>query len=213
MISGLVKAVGERVTGRYEVDLWGGDRDWVSSVSALTKPFVRVRVDGWEHLPDGPALLISNRRTGVGEAVALSVAVHRATGRMLRPVGVPDLAPVGPVLRRLGGIPESPAEIRSLLVAGHLVWIPLSGQWRMGRAGSVAPELVAPAVDTGCPVLPVAVVGGELTGSWRVAIGPALPAVTGVRRGPLVSAELADRSRAEVQGLLDDAFPPRWSLG
>lgn len=213
-VRSVVEGAGRRLSGRYEVDLWGGDEDWVRILSALTTPLVRVRVDGLAHLPlDGPAMLVGNRRFGAGEAVAVSLGIHRATQRLVRPVGVPDVSPIGPVLRRLGGVPASPAEIRSLLVAQQLVWVPLSGQWRAGRAGSVAPELLAPAVETGAPVLPIAVVGGELSGSWRIAIGAPLPRPTTTRRSPLVSAELADRARAGVQGLLDDEFPPRFSLG
>jgi hypothetical protein len=64
------------------------------------------------------------------------------------------------------------------------------------------------AVATGCPVVPVALVGREAGRSWRVAIGaPASPSVDG---GPLAAAELADTTRHAVQALLDDALPPSW---
>ena len=208
------RALQRRLSGDYEVDLWGGDADWVDTLAALSTAFLRVHIDGLRHLPvDGPVVMVGNRRLGLGEPVAVSVGIRRAAGRMVRPVGVPDFAPVGPILRRLGGVPESPAEIRSLLAAGQLVLVPLTAQRRAGVAGTVSPDLLAPALETGAVVLPVAVVGGELSGAWRIAIGEPLARVSHLRRTPLAAAELADRAHAGVQGLLDDVFPPRWSLG
>jgi hypothetical protein len=55
-------------------------------------------------------------------------------------------------------------------------------------------------------VFPVAVTGREVGRRWRLAIGPAIEHP--VSRGPLAAEELADRVRAGVQALLDDAFPP-----
>jgi 1-acyl-sn-glycerol-3-phosphate acyltransferase len=193
--------------GDYEVDLWGADSDWVDLFGALSFPFVRVRVDGIENLPeDGGAILVSNRRIGLGEPVAISVGIRKATGRLVRPAGAPDLSYVGPILRRFGMVRSSPVEVRSVVAAGEMVVVALTSEMRR-RAGTVSSDLLAPALDLGVPVLPVAVVGGELTGSWRVYIGGRLPAPSTLRRTPLAAAELADRARAGVQMLLDDVFP------
>ncbi len=196
-----------RRNGDYEVDLWGADADWVDLFGAVSFPFVRVRIDGASNLPaSGGAILVANRRLGVGEPVAISVAVRKATGRLIRPVGATDLSYVGPILRRFGMIRSSPVEVRSVLAAGEMVAVSLTSE-RKRRAGTISSDLLAPALDLGLPVIPVAVVGGEVTGSWRVYIGGPLPAPSTVRRTPLAAAELADRARAGVQMLLDDLFP------
>ncbi len=206
-LSDFPKILARRRTGDYTVDLWGADSDWVDMLGALTMPFVRVRIDGAEHLPlDGGAVLVANRRLGLGEPLAVSVGIRRATQRLVRPVGAPDLSYIGPVLRRFGMVRAAADEVRSVVASGEMVVVALSPE-RRRRAGTVAPDLLAPALDLGVPVLPVAVIGGELTGSWRVHIGGPLPAPSTTRRTPLAAAELADRARAGVQMLLDDVFP------
>ena len=49
--------------------------------------------------------------------------------------------------------------------------------------------------------------GGELTGRWRVLVGPPVEHPPGST--PLDLAQLADGARNGVQALLDDASPPR----
>jgi hypothetical protein len=207
------RVVRRRLRGDYVVDAWGADHDWLDAVGLATRLIVRTHIEGAEHVPSGPAVLVANRRLGIGEPLALALALRRHSGRLLRAVGVPDIAPVGPTLRRIGGVQASPAEVRSLLSAGELVGVPLTAEWRVQRAGSVRPELLIPAIELGAPVLPVAIVGGEFSGSWRIAIGEPIEAPPAKRRRTLAAAELSDRARAGVQVLLDDAFPARFSLG
>jgi 1-acyl-sn-glycerol-3-phosphate acyltransferase len=202
-----------RFRGRYVVDPWGADHDWIDLVGLATRLVVRPSAEGLERIPDGPAVLVANRRLGIGEALALALAVRRSSGRLLRLVGAPDVAPFGPMLRRVGGVLADAREVRSLLHAGEIVGVPLSPQARVQRAGTIRPELLVPAIELSVPVVPVAIVGGELTGSWRIAIGHPVEAPPARRRRSLAAAELADRARAGVQVLLDDAFPARWSLG
>jgi hypothetical protein len=210
-----VELLRHRLSGRYAVDPWGHDPELIELIDPLFRLFVRVRVDGAEHLPaDGPAVLVASRRFGVGEPVALIRGISRASGRHPRVVGLPDLAPAGPVLRRLGGAIDRPEEIAGLLRAGELVALPLSPAWRNRqkfRAGHIAPESLAPALAMAVPVIPAAVIGGEITGRWRVVIGQ--PVRRPVSTSPLALAELAERAREAVQALLDEAFPPRWVLG
>jgi hypothetical protein len=120
---------------------------------------------------------------------------------------------VGTVLRRLGTAVNTPPELAGLLRAGHLVGIPLGWRPRLGprRAGNLSPETIGPAIALDVPVLPVAVVGGELSGRWRVFIGE--PVGRPKSRGPLALAEVADGVRAGVQALLDEAFPPNHLFG
>jgi hypothetical protein len=127
----------------------------------------------------------------------------------VRFTGLIDLAPIGTPLRRLGAVVSSGAEVTSLLRAGHLVGLPLAMQARSRmRAGGLSPEDVAPALEVGAPIVPVAVVGSALGGRWTVHVGGAVQRPSS--RGPLALAEAADATRSGVQALLDDAFPPRW---
>lgn len=172
---GLVSLLRRRVDGTFLVDEWGLDQD----VFALTAPLLRlrwrVRVEGAEHLPrTGPALIVHNRRLGLSEPFALVLAVEQAIGRHLRPVGAPDVAPVGTVLRWLGGVMEQPEEVAGLLRADGLAAVPLGRQpWSARSAGRPNRELLEPALELGVPVIPAAVIGREVTRRWLVRFGAA----------------------------------------
>ena len=196
--------------GDFEVDPWGCDPDAQDVADAVVRQWLRVTVVGGRNLPaNGPALLVANRRLGLAEPMAVGRAVRQGVGRRMRFVGLPDLVPFATPLRRLGTAVNQPAEVASLLRAGHLVGLPLSAQLRgRMRAGNLAPADVAPALVTGSPVIPIAVTGGQLTGRWTVQIGATIASPRS--RGPLALAELADAAQHAVQTLLDDAFPPRW---
>lgn len=209
-MSGVGRLLGRRLRGEFEVDQWGADPDFVDMLAPISGVFVRVRVEGTRHIPaDGPAVVVANRRIGVLEPFILLRGIREATGRRARFLGIPDVAPVGPLLRRFGGAVNRPDELASLLRAGHLAALPLGpGLRKPLRAGVLAPESLAPALSMNVPVIPAAVVGGELTGRWDVLIGEPVPRPRA--RGPLALAELADEARSGVQALLDEAFPPRW---
>jgi 1-acyl-sn-glycerol-3-phosphate acyltransferase len=196
--------------GDFVVDQWGCDPGVQDMIDTLIRPLLRIEVVGAENVPgDGPAVLVANRRWGVVEPAVIGRAVRDATGRRMRFVGLPDVAPLSTLLRRAGAVVNTPAEIASLLRAGHVVGQPLSV--RMGHppmAGNLAPDDMAAALDVRAPVLPVAAVGGDIIGRWRVYIGPPVPCPKA--RGPLALAELADSARNGVQALLDEATPPRW---
>jgi 1-acyl-sn-glycerol-3-phosphate acyltransferase len=198
-----------RLSGAYEVDPWGLDTDLVELVSPFWSLRYGIDVDGADRLPtEGPALLVANRRVGLSEPFVLSRGVRLATSRHVRCVGVPDVAPVGPALRRLGGVLARADEVAGLLRDGQVVGVLLDRDVRQrAHAGAVPSSLFTPAFELGVPVLPVAIVGRELGRSWRVRVGE--PVVHPEGRGPLAMAALADRARAGVQQLLDEALPPR----
>jgi 1-acyl-sn-glycerol-3-phosphate acyltransferase len=206
----VIATLGQWLRGDVEIDPWGCDAGAQDLADVFVRQAMRVTVTGGEHLPPaGAALLVANRRLGVLEPMALGRAVRQETGRRMRFTGLPDVAPVGTPLRRLGAAVGRPSEVASLLRAGHLVGLPLAMQVRSRmRAGNLRPEDVGPALDTGVPIVPVAVVGGELTGRWNVHVGAPVPPPRS--RGPLAIAEAADATHHAVQALLDDAFPPRW---
>jgi hypothetical protein len=91
-----------------------------------------------------------------------------------------------------------------VLRAGQLALVFLDRQYRIGaRVGHLDRAAIAPAVELGVPVLPVAAIGRELSRRWTVAIGePALPR-TATGAGPLAVAETIDSVRAEIQEIID----------
>jgi hypothetical protein len=210
-VGSLGGAVVRRWRGAYEVDEWGFDRELFDVASAVAGVMWDVSVGGTTHVPiDGPALLVANVRPFTAGPAVVTHAVHRATGRAVRFTGLPDIAPVGPFLRKLGGVLERPDEVGGLLRDGQLVVVWLTPVRRAERAGHARVELLAPSLTARTPVLPVAVLGHPLGRSWRVEIGPPVPQRE--RPGPLAEVELADQTRAAVQRLLDEASPPRWLL-
>lgn len=202
--------VGRRLRGDYDIDEWGLDPDLVNLADPLLALRWDIRVDGIERLPAvGGAVLVFNRRAGLSEPWVLARGIRRASGRFVRTVGVPDVAPAGPLLRRLGGVLDRPDEIGGLLRAGQLVGLPLSRELRSrDRTGALEVSRIGAAVATGVPVVPVAVVGRELGRAWRLVVGQPVDPVR--RGGPLAAAELAEATRAAVQTLLDDALPTAW---
>jgi hypothetical protein len=202
-----------RLRGEYEVDEWGLDPDLVRTLLPLARLRWSIETLGAPHQPvDGPALVVYSRRVGVSEQAVLGTAVYRATHRVVRFVGVPDVAPVGPLLRRLGGVLRRADEIAGLLRAGEVVGVPLGHEVLSRRAaGPARAELLQPALAAGVPVVPVAMLGVEVGWRWRVAVGPAISHSSS--RAPLAAAELAEQVRDAVQDLIDEHVGARWPFG
>jgi 1-acyl-sn-glycerol-3-phosphate acyltransferase len=212
-VAGAWSAVQRRLHGTYVVDEWGCDTEVLDAVSHLAKLRWQVSIGGAEHVPPfGPAVLVCNTRPFTAMPLLMALALHLRTGRAVRVAGVPDIAPFGPALRRIGGVLSRPDEVAGLLRAGHVVALACSGSLRRSeRVGTVRNQLMTPALDTGAPVLPVAVIASPLARTARVEVGA--PVHRRGVRGPLAEAELADAAREGVQRLLDEATPPRWLLG
>jgi len=204
-VSTLSDIVRRRVDGSYVVDEWGFDPDFVALLSPLVEARWQISVDGAEHIPqEGAAVLVANRRFGMSEPFAAASAVWQATGRIVRVLGVPDIAPIGPVLRRMGAVQDRPDELAGVLRAGQLALVFLDRQLRMGaRVGQIGRGALVPAVELGVPVVPVAVTGRELSRRWRVRVGAPVVARTASGPGPLAVAETIDAVRAEIQEIID----------
>src|SRR5580765_6190397 len=127
-----------RFDGAYTVDEWGLDTELVQLVSPAFAVRWHVLVDGADALPtDGPALLVFNRRFGLSEPFVVSRGIRQATGRYVRVTGAPDIAPVGPALRRLGAVLARPDEVGGLLRSDHLVAIGLEPSPRCRQLAGV----------------------------------------------------------------------------
>lgn len=204
---GVPALLARRLTGGYEVDEWGFDRDLAVVLAPIAGLRWSATVDGVDRLPEhGAALIVHNARFGPAEPLAVAAALARATSRPVRFTGVPDRAPVGPVLRRLGGVPSDLADLRSLLTSGALVTVSLARDWRRpGRAGRAPSGALALAVDRGVPIVPMAVTGFEPARGRRLLLGA--PIVTRRPLAPAPGADLGATVEARVQALLDAGDP------
>jgi 1-acyl-sn-glycerol-3-phosphate acyltransferase len=137
----------------------------------------RVEPFGLERVPaSGPVVLVANRSPGLVpyEALMLAVAVERETPARRRPRLLLDdwLAHVpllGPALAREGAVRGTVANLRRLLAHGEaVVHFPEGGavmtktfadRYRLGRFERTAFARLA--IETGTPIVPVAVIGAE----------------------------------------------------
>ncbi len=107
-----------RMDGSFDTDAWGLDADLVSVLGRVLPTF-GVRTTGAGRVPDGPALLLW--RGSSRGWIHVAAGIGSATGRPVRFTGVPDVAPVSAVLRRLGGVGGDVSDLRGLLRLGNLV--------------------------------------------------------------------------------------------
>ena len=200
----LTELVTRRAAGEFELDEWGLDRDLLRMAGPLSA--LRWRVDVETAVPAGDALpskggvlVVFSRSLGLSEPSVVAAGLGRASGRPVRVVGVPDLAPLNWWLRRLGGVADRPEEVRGLLRAGQVVAAPLgrSPLYRRRPGGSPA-ELLAVAIGLRVPIVPVAVLGHEAGRRWRLRVAePILPEGRRPRRATPVRE--ADLGRVEVR--------------
>jgi hypothetical protein len=200
----------QQAMGTNEVDPWGMDPDVTSVARGLANLRWDITVGGAEHVPEtGPALLVANRQPFGATPLLVATGIGRSTGRPVRFTGIADIAPVGPMLRRLGGVIARPDEVGGLLRSGELpaVWCQPLFTTRH-RVGPAPVPFLEAAVAEGAPVVPVAVIAPPLARRVRIEVGPAVRVRR--RKGPLAIAELADAVRQAIQRMVDEASPPSW---
>ena len=199
-----VSAVAPAVVPAQSVDDWGRDPHLVHLLSPLFTARWAVSVGGVEHLPaHAGALLVTNSRRLSFSPLYVSWALSRATGRAVRFVGRPDLAPIGPALRRLGALLHDPIEVRGALRQGELVLMAAQSATHPRHAGTVDHELIGAAVAEGVQVHPVASMSTPFTRSARAEVG-AVVRTRRARRGPLAEIELAEATQRQLQTMLDE---------
>jgi len=202
-------AFGRRLRGEVSMDAWGLDPEVADLARVAATLALRVTLAGPGVLPaEGPCVVVVNRRFGLSEPFVALRAVHDAVGRRARFLGMAP-GPLDTLWRRVGGAVDRPEELAGLLRADELVLMPLDAEWRSRRkAGALSPDRLAPALDLGVPVIPLALVGNEVTARWTAFVGE--PARRPSGYSPLSQFDLAASAQAGVQSLLDEAFPPRW---
>ncbi len=177
-LAAFVAALRRRLTGDFEVDEFGFDPQITEVLTAAVEPLAekwfRLEVRGIENIPaEGGALLVANHSGTVPiDGVITSYAVHKYTGRTLRPLGadlVFALPFVGQVARKVGATLACTADAERLLTTGELagVWPegfkgigkPYSERYKLQRFGRGG--FVSSAMRAGVPIVPVSIVGAE----------------------------------------------------
>jgi 1-acyl-sn-glycerol-3-phosphate acyltransferase len=135
----------------------------------------RMEIEGWEHLPDPPVLVVGVHAGApfVWDAWTVGIQWWRRFGpdRVLHGTAHDALmaAPlIGTYFRRMGVLPAAPDSIAGALAAGHDVAL-----WPGGEVDSLRPwtqrdqailagrkGFVRMAINAGVPIVPVATVGG-----------------------------------------------------
>jgi len=170
-----------RITGDYEVDEFGFDRDLTEHVllpplRPLFESWFRVETIGMHHVPDtGAALVVANHSGTVpvdSLMTALAVHDHHPARRHLRMLGadlVFQLPFVGALARKSGQTLACNPDAERLLRAGELVGVwpegfkgvgkPFKDRYKLQRFGRGG--FVSAALRTGVPIIPCSIVGAE----------------------------------------------------
>ncbi|MGI5206376.1 lysophospholipid acyltransferase family protein [Spirillospora sp. CA-108201] len=167
-----------RLTGEYEIDEFGFDPEFNSTVllplaRALYEHWFRVELDGLDNIPEGGALLVANHSGTIPlDALMLSVALHDHADRQVRLLGadlVYQIPLLGHLSRKAGHTLACQADAARLLGKGELVGVfpegfkgvgkPFSERYKLQRFGRGG--FVGTALRAGVPIVPCAIVGAE----------------------------------------------------
>jgi 1-acyl-sn-glycerol-3-phosphate acyltransferase len=159
--------------------LEGLDETWMDSQKYLWNPLMdywfRMEMEGWEHLPDPPALLVGIHSGApfVWDAWTVGIQWWRRFGpdRPLHGTAHDALmaAPgVGDYFRKMGVLPAAPDSMAAALAAGHDVALWPGGEVDSLRSWTKRDEAILGgrkgflrlAIETGVPIVPIATVGG-----------------------------------------------------
>ena len=170
-----------RLTGDYEIDAFGFDRDftekvWLPILRPLYKQWFRVEVRGIENVPAaGPALVVANHSgTLPVDGLMTQVAIHdeHPAHRHVRMLGA-DLVFESPLIgefcRKAGTTLASNPDIERLFAQRELVAVfpegfkgvgkPFAERYKLQRFGRGG--FVAAALRAEVPIIPCAIVGAE----------------------------------------------------
>lgn len=186
------------------VDDWGRDNHFVDRMWGISRLRWSVYVGGTEHVPPrAGALIVVNTRRFALAPVFTALAIGATVDRPVRFVGRPDIAPLGPVMQRLGALLPIEDEIEGALRAGEVVVLGAAPQITNRQSGVVDHRLVGAAVAASVRVLPTATVSVPGRRDARVEVAPPVRSHRN-RRGPLAELELADLVRVRLDEVLDE---------
>ncbi|MFF7634079.1 lysophospholipid acyltransferase family protein [Kitasatospora sp. NPDC008050] len=172
-----------RITGDYEVDEFGFDRElteqvFLTALRPLAEKYFRIEVRGVEHIPaEGGALVVANHSGVVPlDALMTQVAIHdhHPAGRHLRMLAadlVFVLPLIGELARKSGHTLACNEDAQALLERGEVVGVwpegfkgigkPFADRYKLQRFGRGG--FVASALRAGVPIVPCSIVGAEET--------------------------------------------------
>ncbi len=204
--SGVAGWVSDRAS---EWTLEGPDYEFMERQKYLWNPLMdywfRMEVEGWEHIPESPVLLVGIHSGApfVWDAWTIGAQWWRRFGSS-RPLhgtahdALMALPGVGAYFRRMGVLPAAPDSIAAALAAGHDVAL-----WPGGEVDSLRPwtkrdeailagrmGFVRLAIRSAVPIVPIATVGGPdsmpvLASGRRLAKVLALDKVARLKRFPI----------------------------
>ena len=175
-------ALKRRMTGEYETDEWGLDREYLDAVKPfanfLYQTYWRVEMTGLEHVPEaGRTLLVVNHSGQLpfdGMMLATGILNHHPAQRLVRTLYAtwfPTLPFISDFLTKCGQVLATDDNGKRLLEQDELVAVFPEGykgvgklfkdRYRLARFGRGG--FVRMALRTGAPLVPVAVVGAEET--------------------------------------------------
>ncbi|MCX4724740.1 lysophospholipid acyltransferase family protein [Streptomyces sp. NBC_01306] len=180
-IAGGLAFLRRRITGEYDVDEFGYDKELtdqvlMSAVRPLYEKYFRVEVKGIENIPsDGGALVVANHSGTLPlDGLMLQVAVHdhHPAERHLRLLAA-DLVFMLPVInelaRKAGHTLACAEDAERLLQRGEVVGVmpegfkgigkPFSDRYKLQRFGRGG--FVSTALRAGVPIVPCSIVGAE----------------------------------------------------
>ncbi|MEV7182900.1 lysophospholipid acyltransferase family protein [Kitasatospora sp. NPDC093102] len=172
-----------RVTGDYEVDEFGFDRELTEEVllsllRPLAEKYFRIDVQGVEHIPaEGGALIVANHSGTIPlDALMTQVVIHdhhpaRRHLRMLAADLVFVLPGINELARKAGHTLACNEDAQALLERGEVVGVwpegfkgigkPFSERYKLQRFGRGG--FVASALRARVPIVPCSIVGAEET--------------------------------------------------
>ncbi len=187
-----------------EVDDWGRDNAFVNRIWSASQLRWSTSVGGAEHLPKrAGALIVINARRFALAPILASLAIGAEVDRPVRFVGRPDVAPIGPMMQRLGALLPVEAEVEGALRAGALVVLGAGHEATNQRTGLIDHRLVGAAVAANVKILPAAAVSVPIRRDARVELGAPVR-LRRRRRGPLEELETADLLQVRIDALLDE---------
>jgi 1-acyl-sn-glycerol-3-phosphate acyltransferase len=180
-LAGGLAFVRRRITGDYEVDDFGFDKDLTEHVllpplRPLYDKWFRVETRGLDNVPDvGGALIVANHSGTIPiDALMTTLALydHHPAKRCLRLLGadlVFTMPIVAPLARKSGNTLACNADAERLLSGDEIVGVfpegfkgigkPFSERYKLQRFGRGG--FVSAALRTGKPIIPVSIVGAE----------------------------------------------------
>jgi 1-acyl-sn-glycerol-3-phosphate acyltransferase len=171
-------AVIAQSAGDSGVDVFGMEPAALRTVAVgaalLYRYYFRCQVEGLQHLPSGPAILVANHGGQLpidGVMITAALLLDGDPPRIARSLTdrwVPTLPFVSTLYARCGVVLGSPENARRLLAEGATLLVFPEGIAGISKTidrayelQSFGPGFMRLAVETGAPVIPVAVVGSE----------------------------------------------------